>query len=65
MQGTVVPEHGGGARHMAEAQKDRCCGHWGAFVSYLWDSLNKKEGFGVGLQVLLVTESAAGHFLPP
>lgn len=49
---------------MAESQKDRC-GHWGAFVSYRWDSLNKKKGFGVGLQVLLVTESAAGRLVPP
>ena len=46
-----------GAGSMSGSQKDHC-GHWGAFVSYLRESLNKNEGSGVGVQVVLVIESA-------
>ena len=49
---------------MKGSQKDHR-GHWGAFVGDLREPLNKKEGSGVGLQVVLVTKSAPGHFVPP
>ena len=55
---------GEGAGCMKVSQKDHR-GLWGAFVGDFREPLNKKEGFGVGLQVVLVTKSAPGHFVPP
>ena len=55
---------GEGAGCMKVSQKDHH-GLWGAFVGDFREPLNKKEGFGVGLQVVLVTKSAPGHFVPP
>ena len=53
-----------GAGCMKGSQKDHR-GCWGAFVGDFMEPLNKKEGFGIGLQVVLVTKSAPGHFVPP